>query len=181
MRIAIFCASNGDDVPSFVRASEALVDAIAARGLGIVYGGARVGLMGVVARRALAVGVNVTGVIPRSLLDRELLMPGLDRAEVVETLAERKLLMSREADAFIALPGAIGTLDELLEEWTLHYLGVHEKPIGILDVDGYWTPFLAALEQMHRAGIVRGAHLEIPLVERDPTALVDRLLAHIAR
>ena len=175
-RIAIYCASNADDVPAFVRGAEDLVDAIAERGLGIVYGGASVGLMGVVARRALHRGVDVLGVLPRRLLDRELLMPDLKRTEIVDTMAERKLLMSREASAFIALPGAIGTLDEILEEWTTRYLGVHDKPIGFHDVAGYWRPFFTALESMRAAGVVRDAHMSIPVIDEDARRLLDRML-----
>lgn len=175
-RIAIYCASNADDVPAFVRGAEDLVDAIAERGLGIVYGGASVGLMGVVARRALSRGVDVLGVLPRRLLDRELLMPDLTRTEIVETMAERKLLMSREAAAFVALPGAIGTLDEILEEWTTRYLGVHDKPIGFHDVGGYWQPFFTALESMRAAGVVRDAHMALPVLDTDARRLLDRML-----
>jgi uncharacterized protein (TIGR00730 family) len=176
MRIAIYCASNAADVPAFVAGAEALVDAAADRGMGIVYGGARVGLMGVVARRALARGIEVIGVIPRRLLDRELLQPGLSRTDIVDTMAERKAIMAREADAFVALPGAIGTLDEILEEWTTRHLAVHQKPVGFHDVDGYWQPFFAALRTMHAHGVVRAEHLAIPVIDPDAGALLDRML-----
>lgn len=174
--VAVYCASNADDVPGFVRGAEALVDAIADRGMGVVYGGARVGLMGVVARHALARGIEVVGVIPKRLLDRELLMPGLTRTEIVETMAERKAIMAREASAFVALPGAIGTLDEILEEWTTRHLGIHDKPIGFHDVEGYWSPFLEALRTMHARGVVRDVHLAIPVVHADARALLDAML-----
>ncbi|MBX7192868.1 MAG: TIGR00730 family Rossman fold protein [Sandaracinaceae bacterium] len=173
--VALYCASNADDVPALVQGTEALVDALADRGLGVVYGGARVGLMGVVARRALARGIEIVGVIPRRLLDRELLMPGLSRTEIVDTMSERKAIMSREACAFVALPGAIGTLDEILEEWTTRHLGIHDKPIGFLDVDGYWSPFLAALETMRARGVVRDAHLAIPVVRSEAGPLLDAM------
>jgi uncharacterized protein (TIGR00730 family) len=173
--VAIYCASNADDVPAFVEGTEDLVDALAERGLGVVYGGARVGLMGVVARRALARGVPVLGVIPRRLLDRELLMPGLTGTEIVDTMAERKALMAREASAFVALPGAIGTLDEILEEWTTRHLGIHDKPLGFHDVDGYWAPFFDALRTMHARGVVRDAHLAIPAIHRDARTLLDAM------
>jgi uncharacterized protein (TIGR00730 family) len=176
LRVAIYCASNADDVPAFVRGAEELVDAIAERGLGIVYGGARNGLMGVVARRALARGVDVLGVLPRRLMDRELLMPGLTGIEIVDTMAERKAIMAREASAFVALPGAIGTLDEILEEWTTRYLGVHDKPIGFHDVDGYWQPLLTALGTMRDRGVVRDQHLAIPVVDADAGRLLARML-----
>lgn len=175
-RVAIYCASNGADDPALVAGAEALVDAIAARGLGIVYGGASVGLMGVVARRALAEGVDIFGVLPRRLLDRELLQPDLSRTELVDTMTERKTIMAREASAFVALPGAIGTLEEILEQWTARYVGYHDKPIGFLDIDGYWSPFFAAMQAMQQRGVVRAAHLAIPLIDSDPASLLDRLL-----
>lgn len=174
--IAVFCASNADEIPSLVEAAESLVDEIAERGLGVVYGGARVGLMGVVARRALARGIPTVGVIPRRLLDRELLMPGLSDTHIVETMAERKAVMAQTASAFVALPGAIGTLDEIVEQWTLHYLGEHDKPIGFLDVEGYWQPLFDALAAMSQRGVVRPAHLAIPRVHTEPHALLDALL-----
>ncbi len=174
-RVAIYCASNGDDDPALVAGAEALVDALAARGWGIVYGGASVGLMGVVARRALQRGVDIFGVLPRRLLDRELLQPDLSRVELVDTMTERKTIMAREASAFVALPGAIGTLEEILEQWTARHVGYHDKPIGFLDVDGYWAPFMAAMQQMHLRGVVRAAHLAIPILSTDPSDLCDRL------
>lgn len=174
-RIAVFCASNAADVPAFVRGAEELVDALADRGLGIVYGGARVGLMGVVARRAIARSVDIVGVLPRRLLHRELLQTQLSHVELVDTMSERKAKMAAQADAFIALPGAIGTLDEILEEWTTHHLGVHHKPIGFLDTDGYWQPFFAALHAMHAHGVVRDEHLAIPKIDRSAEDLLDAL------
>lgn len=175
-RIAVFCASNAGDDPALASASRALVDAIAARGFGIVYGGASVGLMGVVAAQALTRGVDVIGVLPKRLLGRELLMPDLTRTFLVDTMAERKERMAKEADAFIALPGSIGTLEEILEQWTAHYLGYHDKPIGFLDVDGYWQPLFSALASMHARGVVRSEHLRIPVLGTDPVALLDQLL-----
>jgi len=176
LRVAIYCASNGDDDPALVAGAESMVDALAARGLGIVYGGASVGLMGVVARRALAKGVDIFGVLPRRLLHRELLQPDLSRIELVDTMTERKTIMAREASAFIALPGAIGTLEEILEQWTARYIGYHDKPVGFLDIDGYWSPFFAAMQTMHLRGVVRAAHLAIPVICPDPVSLLDRLL-----
>ncbi len=175
-RIAVYCASNADDVPALVTGARDFVDAIAERGFGIVYGGARVGLMGVVAQRAIERGVEVIGVIPKRLLDRELLMPGLSKVVIVETMAERKALMSEEAAAYVALPGAIGTLDEICEQWTLRHIGVHDKPIGFHDVDGYWAPLLGAIRAMHARGVVREAHLAIPVVHHDARTLLKTIL-----
>jgi uncharacterized protein (TIGR00730 family) len=176
-RVAVFCASNAGEDPVLCAGARALVDAIADRGLGIVYGGASVGLMGVVARHALQRGADVIGVLPKRLLDRELLQPDLSRIHLVDSMTERKERMAAEADAFVALPGSIGTLEEIIEQWTANYLGYHRKPIGFLDVDGYWQPFFSALATMQARGVVRPEHLRIPLIDQDPVALLERLLS----
>lgn len=175
-RIAVYCASNADDVPTLVAGARDFVDAVAERGFSIVYGGARVGLMGVVAQRAIERGVEVIGVIPKRLLDRELLMPNLSNVVIVETMAERKALMAHEASAYVALPGAVGTLDEIFEQWTLRHVGVHDKPIGFHDVDGFWSPMLGALRTMNARGVVRDAHLAIPHVHHDARTLLRAML-----
>jgi len=175
-RIAVYCASNAADVPALVDGAIDFVDAVAERGFSIVYGGARVGLMGVVAQRAIERGVEVIGVIPKRMLDRELLMPGLSRVVIVETMAERKALMCEEAAAYVALPGAIGTLDEIFEQWTLRHVGVHDKPIGFHDVDGYWAPMIGALHAMRARHVVRDAHLAIPVVHHDARTLLRTML-----
>ena len=174
-RIAIYCASTADDQPDLVRGAEALVDAIAERGMSIVYGGASVGLMGVVGRRAIARGVDILGVQPKALLNREFGQAGLTRTEIVDSMIERKARMASIADAFIALPGAIGTLDEIFEQWTTRYIQVHQKPIGFLDTSGYWKPLMGALEVMHTRGVVRAAHLAIPIIEEDASTLLQQM------
>lgn len=176
-RIAVFCASNAGEDPAFVAGAHALVDAIGRRGMGIVYGGASVGLMGVVARRAIATGVDIVGVLPRRLLDRELLQPDLSRIELVDTMTERKIRMAVQASAFVALPGAIGTLEEILEQWTARHIGYHDKPIGFFDVDGYWAPFMAAMQTMMLRGVVRPQHLSIPVIATDAEDLLERLFS----
>ena len=173
--IAIYCASTADDQPDLVQGAEAMVDAIAERGMRIVYGGASVGLMGVVGRRAIARHVDITGILPTALLHREAGLLGLTRAEIVDSMIVRKARMAELADAFIALPGAVGTLDEIFEQWTTHYIQVHQKPIGFLDTGGYWTPLMEALVGMHARGVVRREHLAIPVVDADPTKLLQRM------
>lgn len=173
--IAIYCASTADDQPDLVQGAEALVDAIAERGMRIVYGGASVGLMGVVGRRAIARHVDITGILPTALLHREAGLLGLTQMELVDSMVVRKARMAELADAFIALPGAIGTLDEIFEQWTTHYIQVHQKPIGFLNTGGYWTPLMEALVGMHARGVVRTQHLQIPIVEEHPTALLKRM------
>ena len=130
-------SSPGAD-PRYGLGASALAEEIARRGLGIVYGGGMVGLMGVVADAALAAGAPVTGVIPRALDAREVAHPGLTELVVVETMHERKALMAARADAFVALPGGVGTIEELIEALTWTHLAIHDKPVGLLDVAGYW-------------------------------------------
>ena len=137
-RICVFCGVSTGRAAAYATAARAFGQAVAVRGLGLVFGGGRVGLMGAVADGALAGGSEVIGVIPRSLVDRELAHGGLSALEVVGSLHERKARMAELADAFVALPGGFGTLDELLELLTWSQLGLHGKPVGLLDVDGCW-------------------------------------------
>jgi uncharacterized protein (TIGR00730 family) len=149
--------------------------AAAARGLGIVYGGGRVGLMGALADAALAAGGEVTGVIPQELVDRELAHRGLTALHIVGSLHERKAMMSDLADLFVALPGGFGTLDELLEQLTWSQLGLHAKPIGLLDVEGYWRPLIELARHATEEGFVREADLAAIAVGGDADELLGRL------
>jgi uncharacterized protein (TIGR00730 family) len=149
--------------------------AVAARGLGLVYGGGRVGLMGAVADAALAAGGEVIGVIPQELVDRELGHGGVTKLHVVGSLHERNSLMAELSDGFVALPGGFGTLDELLEQLTWSQLGLHAKPIGLLDVEGYWGPLIALARHATDEGFVREADLAAIAVGDDPEALLTRL------
>ena len=148
---------------------------LARRGLGLVYGGGRVGLMGSVADGALAAGGTVAFVIPQELVDRELAHAGLTELHVVRSLHERKALMSELADAFVALPGGFGTLDELMEQLTWSQLGLHAKPVGLLDVDEYWRSLIALARHATEEGFVREADLAAIAVGSDPDELLDRL------
>lgn len=159
-------------------AAQTLGRALAARGVGLVYGGARVGLMGAVADAALAAGGEVVGVIPRALEEREIAHPGLTELRLVGTMHERKAVMSDLSDGFVALPGGLGTLEELFEVWTWAQLGVHDKPCAALDVAGYYAPLLAFLDHGVREGFVRPAQRARLLVDDDPARLLDRLAAH---
>jgi hypothetical protein len=150
--------------------------ALARRGLGLVYGGGRVGLMGSVADGALAAGGEVIGVIPRELVERELAHQGLTKLHVVESLHERKALMAELADGFVALPGGFGTLDELAEQLTWSQLGLHAKPVGLLDVEGYWGPLIVFAQHATAEGFVREADLGAIAVADDADALLDRLV-----
>ena len=148
---------------------------LAARGLEIVYGGARVGLMGALADASLAAGGTVIGVIPTRLVEHEIAHAGVTKLHVVETMHERKALMGELSDAVIALPGGTGTLDELFELFTWSQLGLHRKPIGLLEIAGYWQPLLAFLEHAVSERFLRAEQFQTLLVERDGAVLLDRL------
>jgi uncharacterized protein (TIGR00730 family) len=156
-RICVFAGSNAGARPSYLIAARELGSEIARRGHGMVYGGASCGLMGACADAALAGRAEVVGVLPRALTNREVAHGGLTELRIVASLHERKAVMSALSDAVVALPGGCGTLDELFEAITWGQLGLHEKPIGLLDVEGYFGPLLAFLDHMNAEGFVRPA------------------------
>jgi uncharacterized protein (TIGR00730 family) len=171
----VFCGASSGRSPGYGVAARALGAAAAARGLGIVYGGGRVGLMGAVADAALAAGGEVIGVIPQELVDRELAHGGLTELRIVGSLHERKALMAELSDGFVALPGGFGTLDELLEQLTWSQLGLHGKPIGLFDVEEYWRPLIALARHATDEGFVRESDLAAIAVGTDAEGLLDRL------
>jgi uncharacterized protein (TIGR00730 family) len=173
VRVAVFAGSAPGGSPAFARAAAAFGGQLARAGAGIVYGGSHAGLMGVLADAALAAGGEVTGVIPRGLVEREIAHQGLTRLEIVQTMHERKTAMASMADAFVALPGGAGTLEEFFEAWTWQQLGLHAKPVALLDVDGFWEPLLATIDGLVDAGFLRPAYRAALLVVRD----ADELLA----
>jgi uncharacterized protein (TIGR00730 family) len=144
--ICVFCGSNGGADPAYVAAAESVGAGLAQRGIRTVYGGGRVGLMGALANAARAGGGEVVGVMPQQLVDREIAHTGIDDLRVVDTMHERKALMVELADAFVALPGGIGTLEELFEVYTWAQLGIHAKPLGLMDVAGYYQRLVAFLD-----------------------------------
>ena len=156
--------------------ARALGALLAERSIRLVYGGARVGVMGALADAALASGGDVVGVMPQLLWDREVGHDALGAMHVVETMHQRKAKMAELSDAFISLPGGIGTLEELFEVWTWGQLGIHDKPYGLLDVNGYWQPMLGFLAHAVTEGFIRPAYLESLVVEQEPGALLDRLV-----
>jgi uncharacterized protein (TIGR00730 family) len=174
-RVCVFCGASSGRLAAYAGAARAFGTAAATRGLGIVYGGGRVGLMGAVADAALAAGGEVVGVIPQELVERELAHRGLTDLHVVGSLHERKALMAELSDGFAALPGGFGTLDELLEQLTWSQLGLHAKPVGLLDVEGYWGPLIALAHHAKDEGFVRESDLAAIAVADDPDALLDRL------
>src|SRR5437764_11905067 len=159
-RLCVFCGSNAGGRPAYAEAARRFGAALAARGLGLVYGGGHVGLMGVLADAVLGAGGEVYGVIPRQLADKELAHRGLTRLEVVETIHARKARMAELSDGFVALPGGYGTLDELFEILTWAQLGIHAKPVGLLDVEGFFTPLLAWVRHACAEGFLRQHHVE---------------------
>lgn len=173
--VCVYCGSSPGARPAYLEAARAMGAEIARRGLIMVYGGASVGLMGACADAALAGGARVIGVIPQQLVDRELAHPGLSEIIVVETMHQRKAEMSARADAFVALPGGFGTMDELFEALTWTQLRIHAKRSGLLDVAGYYEPLVAWVDHAAREGFVRGDHRATLVCERDPASLLDRL------
>ncbi len=174
-RVCVFCGASGGRRSAYLEAARAFGAEIARRRLGLVYGGGRVGLMGALADGALAAGGEVLGVIPQELVDRELAHSGVGELHVVGSLHERKALMSELAGAFVALPGGFGTLDELMEQLTWSQLGLHAKPVGLLDVADYWRPLIALARHMVEEGFVREADLGAIAVSDDGGLLLDRL------
>ncbi len=174
-RVLVFCGSSPGLRPEYAACATQLGRTLAARDLELVYGGARVGLMGALADSALAAGGTVIGVIPTRLVEHEIAHAGVTKLHVVETMHERKALMAELSDAVIALPGGSGTLDELFELFTWKQLGLHRKPIGLLDVESYWQPLLGLLEHAINERFLRAEYVESLLVERSPDALLDRL------
>jgi uncharacterized protein (TIGR00730 family) len=177
-RLCVFCGSSRGRDPRHAAAAAALGGRLAARGIGLVFGGGSVGLMGVVADAVLAHGGTVTGVIPRGLAARELAHGGVADMRVVPTMHARKALMAELADAFVALPGGIGTFEELLEVTTWGQLGIHAKPIGVLNVAGYYDPLVSLLEHAVAEGFLPQASRSLVIVDDDVERLLDRLAAH---
>lgn len=154
MNICVFCGSSSGHDPAYAESAAAAARVIALAGNTLIYGGGHVGLMGVVADAALNAGGNVVGVMPRSLVEREIAHRGLHQLHVVETMHERKTTMSALSDAFLALPGGAGTLEEIFEQWTWGQLGIHGKPCGFLDLKGYFDPIRLMVEKMVSEGFL---------------------------
>jgi uncharacterized protein (TIGR00730 family) len=154
-RICVFCGSSSGLDPAYSRATIELAEEIARRGWDLVYGGAHVGLMGLVADTVLAAGREAIGVMPRDMVEREIAHKRLTQLHIVESMHERKAKMASLSDAFVTLPGAYGTLDELCEILTWAQLEIHNKPVGLINVNGYWDPFLKMLDQSLREGFLK--------------------------
>jgi uncharacterized protein (TIGR00730 family) len=179
-RLCVFCGSSPGDDPGYAEAARAMGRTIAQAGIALVYGGASVGLMGEVADAALAAGGQVIGVLPRSLFDRELAHRGLTELRVVGSMHERKALMAELSDGFIAMPGGIGTFEELFEIWTWAQLGHHAKPCSLLNVNGFYDGLIGFLDSVVSHQLLKQATRDMLLVDRDPAALLDKLRAYRA-
>ena len=175
LSLCVYCGSRAGSEAAYAEAARAVGTLIGRQGWQLVYGGGRAGLMGVVADAALAAGAPVVGVIPATLMERELGHAGLTELHVVDTMHQRKLMMAERADAFLALPGGIGTFEELFEVWTWRQLGYHDKPLGLLNVDGYYDALLAFMTQVMQRGFVAEAQRELLQVDIDASRLIERL------
>ncbi len=173
MNLCIYCGSGLGADPAYLAAARTTGAYLARQGVGVVYGGARVGLMGAVADAALAAGGQVAGVMPRALIEREIAHMGLSSMHVVGSMHERKALMAELSDGFVALPGGPGTLDEIVEQWTWGLLGIHAKPSGFLNVNGYFDPLREMMRRMAGEGFVGDQYVDMLVFE--PT--IEPLLA----
>jgi uncharacterized protein (TIGR00730 family) len=173
-RVCVFAGSAAGRRASYTRAAEALAEALLRRGIGLVFGGGRVGLMGVLADRMLTGGGEVIGVIPGALMERELGHGGVTELRVVSSMHERKATMAELSEGFIALPGGSGTLEELFEVFTWGVLGIHGKPVGLLNADGYYDPLVAFLDRAVEEGFLRPAYRDMLVEGTDPGDLLDR-------
>jgi uncharacterized protein (TIGR00730 family) len=177
-RICVFCGSNRGADPAFAAAAELTGRELVRRGIGLVYGGGNIGLMGVLADAVLQAGGHVTGVIPETLMAREVGHRGLPDLRVVQTMHERKAIMAELADGFIALPGGFGTFDETFEILTWAQLGLHAKPCALLNVNGFFDPLLRFLDHAVAERFLRAGHRSLILVHSDINTLLDRMSAH---
>jgi len=174
-RVCVFCGSARGDRSAYTAAARALGEELVERGIGVVYGGGRVGLMGELADAAMRAGGEVIGVIPRRLSDLEVGHGAITELRIVKSMHERKGMMADLSDAFVALPGGIGTFEELFEVLTWTQLGIHDKPVGLLDVEGYYGPLLAFLDDAVKAGFLRPEHRSMLHQARAPGLLLDTL------
>ena len=173
--IAFYCGSANGHNLTYKSAISEIVEQLAVRNISVVYGGGNIGLMGVLGDAATAHGLHITGIIPRSLVDREIAHPGLTELEVVDTMAQRKARMEQLADTYIALPGGVGTLEELSEVLTLQQLGEITGPIVLYNIDGFWTPFVYTLQHMCDAGFINPKYIATLIVVDNPDDLFAAL------
>ncbi len=178
MRLCVFSGSRPGRRAEYLEAAKTLGGLLAEQGIGLVYGGASVGLMGAVADAALARGGEVIGVIPQPLVDKEIAHKGLSDLRIVRTMHERKALMAELSDGFIALPGGIGTLEEMFEVWTWAQLGYHQKPCALLNAGGFYDGLSGFLDHLVREGFLQQTHRAMLITGNDPRVLLDRIRSY---
>ncbi|EIM25170.1 LOG family protein [Microvirga lotononidis] len=178
MRLCVFCGSSSGQDPVYLAAARSLGEALAAQGIELVYGGASVGLMGAVADAALEKGGHVIGVMPQALVDKEIAHRSLSDMRVVSSMHERKALMAELSDGFIALPGGLGTFEELFEVWTWAQLGYHRKPCALLNAGGFYDKLTDFLDDVVERGFVKPIHRAMLIVEEEPVALIAAVRAY---
>jgi uncharacterized protein (TIGR00730 family) len=174
----VYCGSNRGRRPEYVAAARFLAEELLQKNIGLVYGGAHVGIMGEIANTVLKGGGEVIGIMPQSLVDREVSHPGLTELIIVDSMHERKAMMADLSDGFIALPGGLGTVEELFEVLTWAQLGFHNKPCGLLNASGYYDHLSAFLDHTVAEGFVKDVHRAMLIVEKNPTTLLDRFAAY---
>ncbi|MBD9359393.1 TIGR00730 family Rossman fold protein [Methylomonas fluvii] len=172
--ICIYCGSSPGRIDAYGEAAQTLAKALVSRNIRLVYGGAGIGIMGTVADQVLKLGGQAIGVIPKALAHKEVAHPNLTELHVTQSMHERKMLMAELADGFIALPGGIGTLEELFEIWTWAQLGFHQKPCGVLNVAGYYDALISFLDHVAAEQFVKPHHRDMLMVESDPQLLLER-------
>jgi uncharacterized protein (TIGR00730 family) len=173
--LCVFCGSNSGNDPIYANVARDFGILLAKSNIALVYGGGHVGLMGIVADAVLAGGGKAIGVIPRMLWEREVGHRNLTELHIVETMHERKAMMASLSDAFVALPGGLGTLEEIFEVWTWAQLGIHRKPLGFLDANGFYAPLLTFLDRALDAGFIRAKYRSMATVDVDPASLLRRM------
>ncbi len=174
--IAVYCGASHGANPLYADAARQLGRAMVDRNIALVYGGGNVGLMGVIADEVLRLGGEVTGVIPQALMEREVGHQGLTRQFVVKDMHERKAMMASLSDGFIAMPGGMGTLEELFEMLTWSQLGIHSKPVGVFNVNGFYDKLLGFMAHLQAEGFVQARHAALMMAESEPDALLRRLI-----
>ncbi|MFN3790916.1 TIGR00730 family Rossman fold protein [Massilia sp.] len=177
--LAVYCGASHGVNPIYTDCARALAGALVEHNIGLVYGGGKVGLMGVIADEVLRLGGEATGVIPKALVEREVGHAGLTRLFVVKDMHERKAMMAELSEGFIAMPGGMGTLEELFEMLTWAQLGIHAKPIGLLNANGFWDGLVGFVRHQSEQGFVRAEHVDLMRVEADPHALIRTLRAAV--
>ncbi|MES2263287.1 MAG: TIGR00730 family Rossman fold protein [Pseudomonadota bacterium] len=174
--LCVYCGANAGISPRYAEQARALGRGMAEQNIGLVYGGGNVGLMGIIADEVLRAGGEVTGVIPTALIEREVGHTGLTRQFIVKDMHERKAMMAQLADGFIAMPGGMGTLEELFEMLTWSQLGIHSKPVGLLNVDGFYDGLVGFIGHASAQGFIKPQHAALMMVENEPAALLRRFV-----